>query len=150
MNHVEGGWPKDVNSAEVEQTIRYRKKVEKDEAYIQTIQNLGTVCLLNIYIYIYIYIIIIMAGMINRSILKILDYKSVISIMLIVPEDILSSMQQQIMYNMEETGSHLIIKQEEFPALIDLTCLITSANYIRLFEVRDNRFQNLSRFPAQT
>lgn len=42
MNHVEGGWPKDVNSAEVEQTIRYRKKVEKDEAYIQTIQNLGT------------------------------------------------------------------------------------------------------------
>ena len=88
-----------------------------------------------------------MAGMINRSILKILDYKSVISIMLIVPEDILSSMQQQIM---EETGSHLIIKQEEFPALIDLTCLITSANYIRLFEVRDNRFQNLSRFPAQT
>ena len=53
MNHVEGGWPKDVNSAEVEQTIRYRKKVEKDEAYIQTIQNLGTVCLLNIYIYLY-------------------------------------------------------------------------------------------------
>ena len=91
-----------------------------------------------------------MAGMINRSILKILDYKSVISIMLIVPEDILSSMQQEIMYNMEETGSHLIINQEEFPALIDLTCLITSANYIRLFEVRDNRFQNLSRFPAQT
>ena len=43
MNHVEGGWPKDVNPAEVEQTIRYRKKVEKDEAYIQTIQNLGEV-----------------------------------------------------------------------------------------------------------
>ena len=43
MNHVEGGWPKDVNPAEVEQTIRYRKKVEKDEGYIQTIQSLGEV-----------------------------------------------------------------------------------------------------------
>lgn len=43
MNHVEGGWPKDINPAEVEQTIRYRKKVEKDEAYISTIMNLGKV-----------------------------------------------------------------------------------------------------------
>ena len=43
MNHVEGGWPKDINPAEVEQTIRYRKKVEKDEVYIQTILNLGRV-----------------------------------------------------------------------------------------------------------
>ena len=44
VNHTEGGWPKDVNPAEVEQTIRFRKKVEKDEAYMQTIQNLGRVC----------------------------------------------------------------------------------------------------------
>ena len=44
MNHTEGGWPKDINPAEVEQTIRYRKKVEKDEAYIATIMKLGTVC----------------------------------------------------------------------------------------------------------
>lgn len=43
MNHVEGGWPKDINPAEVEQTIRYRKKVEKDESYISTIMNLGKV-----------------------------------------------------------------------------------------------------------
>ena len=43
MNHTEGGWPKDVNPAEVEQTIRYRKKVEKDEAYIATIMKLGSV-----------------------------------------------------------------------------------------------------------
>ena len=43
MNHTEGGWPKDVNPAEVEQTIRYRKKVEKDEAYISTVMNLGKV-----------------------------------------------------------------------------------------------------------
>lgn len=41
MNHVEGGWPKDVNIQEVEQTIRYRKKVEKDEVYINMIQRLG-------------------------------------------------------------------------------------------------------------
>ena len=41
MNHVEGGWPKDVNIQEVEQTIRYRKKVEKDEVYISMIQRLA-------------------------------------------------------------------------------------------------------------
>jgi dynein intermediate chain 2 len=43
MNHLEGGWPKDVNPSEVEQTIRYRKKVEKDERYIQTVVRLGEV-----------------------------------------------------------------------------------------------------------
>jgi len=43
INHVEGGWPKDINPAEVEQTLRYRKKVEKDEVYIQTIQQLGSI-----------------------------------------------------------------------------------------------------------
>lgn len=29
INHVEGGWPKDVNPNEPEQTIRYRKKLKK-------------------------------------------------------------------------------------------------------------------------
>ena len=43
INHLEGGWPKDVNAAEVEQTIRYRKKVEKDENYMNTIQQLSSV-----------------------------------------------------------------------------------------------------------
>ncbi|XP_063682877.1 dynein intermediate chain 3, ciliary-like [Bolinopsis microptera] len=43
INHVEGGWPKDINPAEVEQTMRFRKKVEKDEVYIQAIQQLGSV-----------------------------------------------------------------------------------------------------------
>ena len=43
MNHTEGGWPKDINPAEVEQTIRYRKKVEKDEGYINVVMRLGTV-----------------------------------------------------------------------------------------------------------
>lgn len=43
MNHTEGGWPKDINPAEVEQTIRFRKKVEKDDAYISIVMRLGTV-----------------------------------------------------------------------------------------------------------
>lgn len=43
MNHTEGGWPKDINPAEVEQTIRFRKKVEKDETYIGVVMRLGTV-----------------------------------------------------------------------------------------------------------
>jgi len=41
MVHVEGGWPKDIDPTEVEHTIRYRKKVEKDEDYIAAIAQLG-------------------------------------------------------------------------------------------------------------
>lgn len=43
INHIEGGWPKDVNPLELEQTIRFRKKVEKDENYINAIKQLGSV-----------------------------------------------------------------------------------------------------------
>ncbi|XP_028284097.1 dynein intermediate chain 2, axonemal, partial [Parambassis ranga] len=43
INHVEGGWPKDINPDEMEQTIRFRKKVEKDESYINSILQLGSV-----------------------------------------------------------------------------------------------------------
>jgi len=43
INHVEGGWPKDINPDEMEQTIRFRKKVEKDESYTNSILQLGTV-----------------------------------------------------------------------------------------------------------
>lgn len=43
INHTEGGWPKDVNPQEVEQVTRFRKKVEKDEMYVNTIQSLGTI-----------------------------------------------------------------------------------------------------------
>ncbi|XP_053552306.1 dynein axonemal intermediate chain 2 [Bombina bombina] len=43
INHTEGGWPKDINPQEMEQTIRYRKKVEKDENYVNTILQLGSV-----------------------------------------------------------------------------------------------------------
>ncbi|KAH0629340.1 hypothetical protein JD844_011348 [Phrynosoma platyrhinos] len=42
INHLEGGWPKDVNPQEMEQTIRFRKKVEKDENYINVITQLGS------------------------------------------------------------------------------------------------------------
>lgn len=45
INHVEGGWPKDVNPQELEQTIRFRKKVEKDENYINAVMQLGSVSL---------------------------------------------------------------------------------------------------------
>uniref|UniRef100_A0A493U1C7 Dynein axonemal intermediate chain 2 n=1 Tax=Anas platyrhynchos platyrhynchos TaxID=8840 RepID=A0A493U1C7_ANAPP len=37
VNHVEGGWPKDINPQEMEQTARFRKKVEKEENYVNTI-----------------------------------------------------------------------------------------------------------------
>eukprot|EP00887_Chlorella_sp_A99_P007769 scaffold20.g7769.t1 len=43
MNHVEGGWPKEVDHTEAEQVIRYRKKVEKDEDYIKCVARLGGV-----------------------------------------------------------------------------------------------------------
>ncbi|XP_044001615.1 dynein axonemal intermediate chain 2 [Aphidius gifuensis] len=40
MHHVEGGWPKDINMYELEQTVRYRRKIEKDELYIHTMLQL--------------------------------------------------------------------------------------------------------------
>lgn len=41
MSHYEGGWPKEVDFTEAEHVIRYRKKVEKDEEYINTVVSLG-------------------------------------------------------------------------------------------------------------
>ena len=43
INHVEGGWPKDINPAEIEQTTRFRKKIEKDDTYSNAILTLGEV-----------------------------------------------------------------------------------------------------------
>ncbi|KAL3276240.1 hypothetical protein HHI36_020956 [Cryptolaemus montrouzieri] len=40
MNHVEGGWPKDVNIMDEEQTKRYKRKVEKEENYAHTLMAL--------------------------------------------------------------------------------------------------------------
>ncbi|XP_050439992.1 dynein intermediate chain 3, ciliary-like [Adelges cooleyi] len=37
INHVEGGWPKDVNIDDPEQVVRFRKKAEKDESYMQAV-----------------------------------------------------------------------------------------------------------------
>eukprot|EP00878_Enallax_costatus_P034623 GHUV01038402.1.p1 GENE.GHUV01038402.1~~GHUV01038402.1.p1 ORF type:complete len:415 (+),score=109.91 GHUV01038402.1:392-1636(+) len=42
ISHVEGGWPKDIDYTEAEHTIRYRKKIEKDEDYIRTVVQLGS------------------------------------------------------------------------------------------------------------
>lgn len=51
MNHVEGGWPKDVDPNVVEQTIRFRKRVERDEGYRNSVVQLGQVIfLINKYI----------------------------------------------------------------------------------------------------
>mmetsp|Transcript_5082 Transcript_5082/g.7878 ORF Transcript_5082/g.7878 Transcript_5082/m.7878 type:complete len:595 (-) Transcript_5082:83-1867(-) len=41
--HKEGGWPKDVDSSEIDQCIRYRKKIEKDDDYIRTVDALSVV-----------------------------------------------------------------------------------------------------------
>jgi dynein intermediate chain 2 len=43
IKHTEGGWPKDVDPTDAEHTIRYRKKIEKDEEYIKQVSELGDV-----------------------------------------------------------------------------------------------------------
>merc|ERR1711953_214372 len=40
VNHLEGGWPKEVNPKELEQVTRFKKKIEKDENYVGAIQRL--------------------------------------------------------------------------------------------------------------
>lgn len=47
MNHIEGGWPKDINMNDPEATQRYRRKIEKDDAYIHAVMNLGHVSSIN-------------------------------------------------------------------------------------------------------
>ncbi|GLV48672.1 dynein axonemal intermediate chain 2 [Carabus blaptoides fortunei] len=41
MNHLEGGWPKDINLNDEDQPKRYRRKIEKDESYINTMLHLS-------------------------------------------------------------------------------------------------------------
>ena len=43
MNHVEGGWPKDINPSENDRTMRFRKKIEKDDNYVGTVLGLCSV-----------------------------------------------------------------------------------------------------------
>lgn len=38
VNHTEGGWPKDINCFDIEQTMRYRKKIEKEENWVPVMQ----------------------------------------------------------------------------------------------------------------
>lgn len=33
INHIEGGWPKDVNPADEEATLRYRKRIEREDQW---------------------------------------------------------------------------------------------------------------------
>ncbi|XP_059047155.1 dynein axonemal intermediate chain 2-like [Achroia grisella] len=40
VNHAEGGWPKDVNFTDEEFTFRYRRRIERDDAYVDAIMNL--------------------------------------------------------------------------------------------------------------
>jgi len=42
--HTQGGWPKDIDPTEKDQTARYKKKVEKDEDYIRQVKNLADAC----------------------------------------------------------------------------------------------------------
>lgn len=70
MNHAEGGWPKvqsqswqvedrdlmcrhcqDINPVENDQTMRFRKKIEKDENYVNTALKLCSVSDRTIYSY---------------------------------------------------------------------------------------------------
>ncbi len=39
--HLQGGWPKDVDVTDVEHTIRYRKKIEKDDEYVRSVKSMG-------------------------------------------------------------------------------------------------------------
>jgi dynein intermediate chain 2, axonemal len=44
ITHIEGGWPRDINRLDEEQTARYRKKQEKDEAYITQMKGMIKAC----------------------------------------------------------------------------------------------------------
>lgn len=41
--HIEGGWPKDINLDDPEQIVRFRKKAEKDESYLQAVMQMSSV-----------------------------------------------------------------------------------------------------------
>lgn len=43
LNHIEGGWPKDLNIFDEEQTIRHRKKVMREDVWIQKIPQLASI-----------------------------------------------------------------------------------------------------------
>eukprot|EP00906_Rhabdomonas_costata_P001958 RCo003097 len=42
--HLEGGWPKDIDLTEAEHKARYRRKTEKDDAYVLSMKSLAAKC----------------------------------------------------------------------------------------------------------
>lgn len=40
---MEGAWPKDINPRDLEQTVRFKKKIEKEENYVNSLVHLGYV-----------------------------------------------------------------------------------------------------------
>ncbi|KAF9824653.1 hypothetical protein SFRURICE_004110 [Spodoptera frugiperda] len=40
INHVEGGWPKEVHHDNEEETTRYRRRIERDDAYVHSVLSL--------------------------------------------------------------------------------------------------------------
>lgn len=40
LNHTEGGWPKDININDEEQTARYKKRIERDEKYEKQLKHI--------------------------------------------------------------------------------------------------------------
>lgn len=47
VSHIEGGWPKDINMMDEEQTLRHRKKIERDDEYPIQLNNCIKVCIFN-------------------------------------------------------------------------------------------------------
>ena len=43
INHVEGGWPRDINPLEPDHTSRFRKKTEKEDGFSRSMLSLGHV-----------------------------------------------------------------------------------------------------------
>ena len=88
------------------------------------------------------------AGRINRlidRIFLIIDYKFAISVMLITSW--IHIFDTIFNHTTAKKGVPVVIKWEEFWALIDLTGLITH-RFWSIIKTGDNQFQNLSRFPA--
>ena len=39
MNHIEGGWPKDIDANSVEQMSAYRRKIEREEGFVTELRR---------------------------------------------------------------------------------------------------------------
>lgn len=47
VNHFSGGWPKEIDATDDEQTFRYTKKLRKDEGYASAVMSLCEVNILS-------------------------------------------------------------------------------------------------------